>query len=257
MTKYIITLIAAALCAGQPLLAWGKIGHNSIAHIAECHLTEKARANIERYLGHSIVYYATWMDEYRKTPEYKYTDKWHSGAVDKNLHSTKENRKEDGDCVTELENAIARLKDYKKLDDATVSLNLKFIIHLTGDMHCPVHILYPDIKMRFNVKLSGQQMSYHKLWDSGLLQAAHAWSYTEYRQQLDRFPAGERKAMSEGAPAGWMHESAVNCRVIYDWAKPNDELGQDFVNKAHALAEMQIVKAGYRLARVLNDLFDN
>lgn len=250
------TFLLVALCSVQTMFAWGRTGHDTVAAIAERHLTPKAKAGIEKYLGHSIVYYASWMDHYRHTPEYKYTTTWHSGAVDANLKSTTEARKKNGDCVTEIENAIARLKDCKKLDSDAVSLNLKFIIHLAGDMHCPVHILYPDIKMKFNVKLKGKQMSYHKVWDSGMLANAHAWSYTEYRDQLDRFSAKEREAMSAGTPADWFHESAVDCKVIYDWAKPGDDLGQDFVNKAHGLAEMQLVKAGYRLARTLNELFD-
>lgn len=258
MKKLIALAIITTVCSAPTLLGWGKAGHDAIAYIAECHLTPKAKANIEKHLGgKSIVYYSTWMDEYRRTPEYKHTTTWHTGGVDKDFRSTPEARKKDGDAVAEIENAIAALRNYKKLDAAAVNLNLKFIIHLAGDMHCPVHIKYPDIKMNFKVKLKGKAMTYHALWDSGLLSASHAWSYMEYRHQLDRYSKAERDAMSKGSPADWFHESAKDCVVIYDWAKPDDALEQDFVNKAHELAEMQIIKAAYRLARTLNELFDN
>lgn len=257
MKKTILPLILITLCSVQTMFAWGKTGHDAIAYIAECHLTPKTKALVEKYLGNrSIVYYSTWMDEYRATPEYKHTTTWHSGSVDKNLKSTPEVRRPDGDCVTEIGNAIAALKNYRNLDDAAVHLNLKFVIHLAGDMHCPVHIKYSDLKMRFKVKFKNKETSYHALWDSGLIEASHYWSYTEYRHQLDRYSDAERIAMSKGTPADWFHESAKDCFVIYDWAKPDDELGKDFINQAHELAEMQIVKAGYRLARILNELFD-
>lgn len=258
MKKRIVLLFAflLSLCATQSMFAWGRVYHDSIAYIAECHLTPKAKAAIEKNLGHSIVYYASWMDQYRHTPKYKYTTTWHSGGVDKDLFSTPEARKKNGDCVTAVENSIAALKDRKKLSDEDVSFNLKVLIHLIGDMHCPVHISYPGIKMKFNVTLFSQKMTYHKLWDSGMLESAHAWSYMEYQHQLDRYSEKERNAISKGTPAEWFHESAVDCRVIYDWAAPDAKLDRDFVNQAHGLAEAQIVKAGYRLARTLNELFE-
>ncbi|MGL4293890.1 MAG: S1/P1 nuclease, partial [Bacteroidales bacterium] len=64
------------------LFGWGRKGHDAIAYIAECNLTPQAQETIEKYLGHSIVYDASWMDRYRKTPEYLFTDKWHMGSVD-------------------------------------------------------------------------------------------------------------------------------------------------------------------------------
>ena len=48
---------------------------------------------------------------------------------------------------------------------------------------------------------------------------------------------------------------ATGC-TMFEWAKPDARLGQDFLNKALPLVESQIRKAGYRLARLLNGLFD-
>ena len=53
--------------------AWsfGRVGHDAVAYIAECNLTPTAKATVEKYLdGKSIVYYASWMDNIRLTPEY-------------------------------------------------------------------------------------------------------------------------------------------------------------------------------------------
>ena len=51
------------------------------------------------------------------------------------------------------------------------------------------------------------------------------------------------------------HDNAVVCEAQFEWAKPGQRLGQDFLNEALPLIERQIRNAGYRLARVLNELF--
>jgi len=68
--KRIISITAVILASlSQDLLAWGGIEHDAITYIAECNLKPKVKKRIERYLdGHSIVYYASWMDHVRKTP---------------------------------------------------------------------------------------------------------------------------------------------------------------------------------------------
>ena len=62
--------------------------------------------------------------------------------------------------------------------------------------------------------------------------------------------------MTEGTPAEWFEESARRCHEIYDWVRPGDELGQEFYNAHAPFAEYQLVLSGYRLAKVLNALFD-
>ena len=58
-----------------------------------------------------------------------------------------------------------------------------------------------------------------------------------------------------GTPRDWLHDNAVVCEAQFEWAKPGQRLGQDFLNEALPLIERQIRNAGYRLARVLNELF--
>ncbi|MDR2040488.1 MAG: S1/P1 nuclease [Bacteroidales bacterium] len=249
-----ILLVGIIICLPNTLFAWGQSGHNAVAYIAECNLTKKAKKNIEKYSGHSIVYYSVWMDNYRATPSYAHTTVWHTAAVDEHLQYTEAVRSSKGDVVCELENAIKALQGYKNLEDSLVVLNLKYVIHMVGDMHCPVHVKYPGIK-NFNVKLNGTQYSYHAVWDSQIIDRYRKWGYMEWAHQLDRCTKKEIKEMASGTPREWFHQTAVDCRVIYEWASPNEELGKDFLNVAIFLAESQILKAGYRLAGVLNLLF--
>lgn len=255
MKKLFILLFITSICVPHSVFGWGQSGHNAIAYIAECNLTKKAKKNIERYLGHSIVYYSVWMDNYRATPPYEHTTVWHSAAVDHSLHYTEAVRSPKGDAVGELENALQVLRNYKNLDDSLVLLNLKFVIHLVGDMHCPVHVKYPDIRMNFRVNLRGTQYTYHRVWDSEIIDQNHRWGYMEWAHQLDRCSKKEIKEIASGTPREWFHQTAVDSRIIYEWASPDEELGRDFLNTSIFLAESQILKAGYRLAGLLNALF--
>ena len=84
-----LILILFALLAAREIRAFGLAGHAAIACIAEHHLTPRAKANIMRYTDHhSIVYYASWMDEWRHSKGYEFTTHWHAGTVDAQLRST-------------------------------------------------------------------------------------------------------------------------------------------------------------------------
>lgn len=255
MKKILILGAVMLISISQTAFGWGRVGHDAVAYIAECNLTKKAKKNIEKYLDHSIVYYASWMDDYRETPLYKHTTVWHTAAVDKDGYYTDAVRRSTGDVVCELENAIEVLRDYKNLDDSTVIVNLKYVIHMVGDMHCPGHVKYADIKTNFDVELYGKKVSYHTVWDSNVLEQPHKWYYKEWQHQLDRCSKKEKKAIAAGTLREWFHENAVDSRVIYELAQPGSKLGKDFMNTVHPIAERQILRAGYRLASILNQLF--
>ena len=195
------------------------------------------------------------MDLYRHTPAYKVTSGWHGDMVDadgKYVPNAK------GDAVQCIEEAIAKLKDYRSLDDSTVLVSIKYLVHLVGDMHCPVHVKYPWYK-NFKFDLNGRPCEFHSFWDSGVLDLNHRWGYVEYRHQLDRLTKKEIRAVTAGTPRDWLEESARDCRVIYEWTKPGQKFtkteARDLLNTVHPFAEEQILKAGYRLAAVLNQLF--
>ena len=252
-----VTVVLFFVISAQELFAWGRLEHDAITCIAECNLKPKVKKRIESYLGgRSIVYFASWMDDYRKTPEYLFSDTWHMSYVDENFKFMEAPNKETYRCVPALEDAIKQLENYKSLDDSTVAVALKFLIHLTADMHCPSHVYYYGREVFFQVKYNGADVGYHSLWDAYMLRSAHTWSYSEYQFQLDRCSAAEKKQIVQGTPRDWFEQTARDCDIIYQWAKPGDSLGIDFKNKAHFLAESQMLKAGYRMAYLLNKLFD-
>lgn len=255
MKKNLLILFIALVGLCDTAFGWGKTGHDAIAAIAEANLTPRAKRHIEKYLdGHSIIFYSTWMDQVRYTKEYSATSRWHGFATDEHA-KYRPTPGEDG--VEVLNQTIERLRDYRNLDDSTVRVSIYYLIHIVGDMHCPVHIRYPWYE-RFVFKIEGTPYILHKYWD-GLPDMAHRWSYAGYVEQLDRCSKAERRALAAGTPLEWAAENAERCRVIYDWVKADEELtkrrSHALMLKAQPLCDEQILKAGYRLARLLNELF--
>ena len=63
MKKIIFIALTLIMCS-QAAFGWGRVGHATIAKIAQDHLTPKARQIIDEYLdGESIVKYASYADK--------------------------------------------------------------------------------------------------------------------------------------------------------------------------------------------------
>ena len=139
-----LCLILFVAISQQLTSAWNRVGHDAVAYIAECHLTPRAKANIERYLdGRSIVYYASWLDLVRMTPEYGHTYKWHGSTVTpecRYIHRKSGNK----DAVIASDMTIEKLRDHRNMTDSAVAVDIKILIHIIDDMHCPSHVSFTD-----------------------------------------------------------------------------------------------------------------
>ncbi|WP_418992111.1 S1/P1 nuclease [Alistipes sp.] len=256
MKKILLSLCVALCAACGSAYGWGRMGHDAVAHIAECNLTPRAKKNLERCLaGRSIVYYASWMDEIRHEPAYRHTSAWHGADVDAACRYVP---REKGDAVAFVETLVEQLRNRRSLDDSTVVVAIRFLVHTVADMHCPVHVKYPWYR-NFEFRLQERRYEFHAFWDTPALELCHAWGYADYRDQLDRSTRRERERIAAGTPREWLEETARDCRTIHEWVEPGAQLGKtqsrDLLNRVRPLAEQQIVRAGYRLARILNELF--
>ena len=195
MKKLICLLLM--LCAGTAAFAWGGREHRLIAYIAEAHLTPRTRQVLDRYLDQSIVEYSTWMDRYRTAPGYEITTYWHMVTIDKDGSVPPEPLRPngDGDAVRQLTRAIERLRSYRELSDSTVNVNLKYVIHLVGEMHCPGHIYFADLPGGmdaprhydfFLLKYKGKEVTYHWVWDGSVSRQYPDWTEEDFRRELDK-----------------------------------------------------------------------
>lgn len=125
----------------------GKKVHAAIAHIAEQHLTPKAKKTVDQILeGKNMAYYAAWPDFYRKEMTVNHIDE--NGKVVKKMipHTFKTDancvplRIHHGEALDFICESIDTLKDWKNIDDSTRLAAMQLLIHLIGDIHCPAHM---------------------------------------------------------------------------------------------------------------------
>ena len=250
----VTALLLTATVSGY---SWGQKGHDVTCAIAERHLTKKAQKQISEILdGKSIVYWANWMDNASHTPEFRYTSTWHYKNIDADETYENAQLNEHGDVVRAIDEQIAALKS-GKLSKEEQALSLKFLVHLMGDLHCPMHMGHRSDKggNRWQVQYFGSGRNLHSIWDSGVIESAHKWTYSEWADQIDRLTKQEQWQTVQGSPTTWGKETYEICKKIYDSTPVGSKLSYDYVSEWSETVEQQLLRAGLRLAEVLNGIF--
>lgn len=257
MKRRDLLLLFLSLCVVRSGFAWGQKGHDVTAYIAECHLTPAAAKRVDKLLdGHSPVYYANWLDNASHTPEYAYTKTWHYRNVDEGMTLETMPANPKGDVVQAVTDLVATLKS-GTLSPSEESVRLKMLIHLVGDMHCPMHLgRATDLGgNKRAVRYFGRATNLHAVWDTSLVESAHNWSYTEWQRQIDRVSRSEADAIASGSPSEWAAETLAICREVYDTTPEGANLSYDYVAAQAPVIERQFLRGGLRLARLLNEIY--
>ena len=152
------------------LISWGFKGHRAIATIAQKHLTSNTAYVVSAYLkGESMADVATWADENRNNT----TAPWHFLNLPLGLtheQFVKFVSESDNNVYTAILKAEATLKD-KSLSADQKNEALKYLIHLVGDAHQPMHISRKEDKggNTIQVRFDDKGTNLHSLWDSKLI----------------------------------------------------------------------------------------
>ena len=253
-----VIFIAFALLIPAMAIAWGPKGHDTVAYIAEKHLSKKALQHVTEVLnGKSMVYVANWMDNASHTDEYAYTKTWHYVNVDPEEQTYANAKKEAaGDVVVAINTIVENLKSGElSLEEERVQLMM--LIHLVGDMHCPMHAGRKSDRggNGTKVKYFGSQKKLHTVWDSEIVESAHRWSYSEWQEQIDRATPIEVHQMAYGTPNDWIEESVILANDIYESSTTGENLSYDYVAKYAPIIEQQLLKGGIRLAKLLEEIY--
>lgn len=244
--------------AGIPIFgfAWSQKGHDTVAFIAESHLTPEAKVAAEELLdGKSIVYYANWLDNASHTPEYAYTKTWHYKNVDDGQTYENAPINEDGDIVLALKDQIKILGDTARSKEER-ALALKMVVHFMGDVHQPMHLGHAtDLGgNKWNVNFFRKSTNLHSVWDSDLVEAAHNWSHTEWQREIDRLSEDEISEVTKSDnPEDWAVETLQIADKVYRTTPIDSRIEYDYIAKWTPVVEQQFIRGGLRLARILNE----
>ncbi|MBC8107704.1 MAG: S1/P1 nuclease [Anaerolineae bacterium] len=253
------------------LFAWGREGHAIVAQIAESRLTPKAKAAAEELLakGSTMSSVSAWADSIRKDREE--TSTWHYVNIPYEMKAYDAAR--DGKNGN---NVIDKIVDFANvLNDRTRPATereeaLKFLIHFVGDLHQPLHSTDRNDDKGGNFRLvffldAPEALSLHKVWDSNILKhmmgsGEEKLSIKEYAEKIAAsITEQQSKEWTRAEPVGWANEShqiAVN--VVYAGVAadgPPVKLDEAYVQRAEPVVELQLARAGVRLAEVLNRIF--
>ena len=259
--KLVLFCIAAGAVSSFNVAAWGGLGHQTVVAIAQRNLTPAARENIAKYMDYDLKQDATWMDKHREDEDLRYCSKWHTFHVFPDTHLYNPiPRAGYGDSISGIEYAWYNLSHYEALSPEEVVLNLRFILHFVGDMHCPVHVSYTGKKSPVVTEYKGEKIkSFHAVYDSMPSRLFEGLKPEGIAVLLDTMSEEEKAEIASGTPKDWAKECGDRCAIIYEINPRNGknpiEMDPDTDAKSRDLVENQLRAAGYRMARILNECF--
>lgn len=262
MKKYFV--IASLVVVSVVMISWGDKGHKAIGLIAQNHLTPKASAAVKALLGHDdLADVANYADEMRSAPNMRYTAPWHyfdlpSGYTfeqfAKAIHDAQS--LPEGNVYSVIFNCERTLEDPKK-SRTEKAYALKLLVHFVGDCHQPMHIGHTEDQggNKTAIKFLGSGENLHGLWDY-LLIDHEGLNPKQMAEKYDTATPVQIKQWQNDAVIKWLYESYLISGELYKEAEADPDFKEDYYNDHIELVHQRILKAGIRLAGVLNRIYD-
>jgi len=248
-----ISLLFLSLSLATYMWAWGQMGHRVVAEVAYHYLSPEACADVDEVLGtHGMVYWSTWPDElkssdglYATSPDWHYQDMPANQTDAQITYFRMHYPSEGGQLWSTYDQLLTLLPE--KLDNYDINGEqltyhdaLVFLVHLSGDICCPVHCGRISDKGGNMIKMEwfGDPINLHKLWDEGII-LRRGYSYSEYAQMLVDKYGSEVDQMQQMSPEDqavliyktmkdiyeYMDKVSDNShRYLWDWQEKCDRL---------------------------------
>jgi S1/P1 Nuclease. len=255
----LLTICVLLACLAGNAFAWGSKGHKVVGLIAEQHLSAEAAAQVRTILAaegyRSLDEITIWADHVRhlkvpRQPSHKVSLREGDTPYDPSVDCSKR-----GCAISTIVEAIAVLRDSKAHNEAKLFM-LKYLVHLVGDLHTPLHATAAGTKEQ--VSFLGKEMSLHRLWDVGLISATRL-DPDQIVVSID--PATIRAAVTSQVidPVEWAYEGrriVENRILVGDLAQSGyASYDEDYLEQNWPIVQERLGTAGGRLAMILNDIF--
>ena len=253
MNKALIALTSILLLVISPAktYAWGKQGHALVAEVAFKYMNKKTKKEVLKYLdGMTIEDAANWMDNIKNDHSYDYMKPYHYANFEKGDQVLET---EGDNIIYQLNSTIKELQNKKNLSKEEINTKIKILFHLVGDLHQPLHVGYGEDKggNSMQINYNGKGTNLHSFWDSGIIKSKEI--SLQDCLSSNTFCFFQLRKIKKIDVIQWSTESRNLLDQIYN--TDGNKINDDYVNQNAALIETQILKAGIRLASVLNEVF--
>ena len=276
---FVVALIAAFMACNA--LAFGTLGHRTIAEIAERGLAPEAQAEVTELLKvaprNNLADLSTWPDELRDDPnaqeQAKVTARWHYMNFPKGRCELSIARAcPDGHClVPRLNMQIVRLAN-RALPAVQRAEALGFVVHLFGDLHQPLHLGYaldkggndfqinmgpnsaPVIVTNPGIQAARAGANLHSLWDS-LIFDLPSLDLIEEADQINVLTMPGKIVPTQLARIVNVELIArESCKIVQTpgFYPTSHLISAAYLNQMRPRAQMRVALAGVRLAALLN-----
>ncbi|MGO4560089.1 S1/P1 nuclease [Mesorhizobium sp. 2RAF21] len=267
-----LMLTALGVLAATPIAyAWGTSGHSIVAEIAQHRLNEAATVGVASILGAgtSLASIGSWADDERARD--RKTTRWH--FVEIPSAATAYDATRDcisdptlGDCIIAAIDRELALVSCATAPTEQRQRALKFLVHLIGDLHQPLHAIKDerggngiDVTITTQEGVNGDlpfNTNLHSAWDATLIDKT-AWSWGSYVERLETgwLRTADVAAISAGTTADWANESHRIAVKLIASVPSNIVLDDAYRNENLPLIDQQLGTAGLRLAELLNKAF--
>ncbi len=234
---------------------WGKTGHRVVGAIASDYLTEEAQEAIDEILGHeSLAAASLWMDQIKSVPKWDYTHPWHWVTIPPGMTYEETEKNPEGDIIKALRSIIDDLKS-GNLSPQKEEQKLKMLIHLTGDIHMPLHVGNGTDRggNAVDVMWFWESSNLHRVWDSGMINET-LLSYTELVRSINHPSKKQIKKWQNSTVLDWAYESRALLDEVYDLPEDHN-LNYEYMYHNYPIVQKRLLMAGVRLAGVLNEIY--
>ena len=258
----VAVVVVLLCCYSMPAFAWGPAGHKIVAMIAEQKIRPQTRTRIKQILGNNVTLesVAIYADAVRDRFPHTYNNHFVDIPKDNNAYDPSHDcpvDPEKGDCVLA---ALERFRAEAVNPNETIGRRrfaLKFIVHLIGDMHQPLHCSDNNDRGGNDVlvKWFGADSNLHKVWDSKIIENAELSNEDFVETLLLDVTPQEINDYKKGNLLRWALEAHTIARTNAYNLPANNELGDDYYDQNWAVVDRQLLRGGLRLARVLDWMF--
>ena len=277
--------LALIALGAQGAVAWGTLGHETVAFVASNFVKAKTKTWAQGILNDTSSAYlanvATWADSYRYTAAGKFSAPFHFIDAEDNPPSScsvdfDRDCGSEGCSVSAIANYTQRVQEPSSLSAQEVNYALRFLIHFLGDITQPLHDEALEVGGNdIDVTFDDESTNLHHIWDTNMpeklrggyaLSDAQAWAAnltTEiksgiYKSQAKSWIADSDIGDAKGSALAWATDAnKYVCSVVLpNGATPLEtgDLDGAYYESAVGTIELQIAKGGYRLADWLDKI---